>query len=249
MATWNGRPVLARLSASEIPAVADAEALAGLRAGINAAIDYAGSHTAAAEIVFTAAKRMAQQHPAYGYSHQFLAGVELAKPHLLRLAGQDHLSTFRQIAGACITCGEGPLTETSYDGVCGDCHAAAAIAVREADMATARAEEDRIAGELAGVRVELVPAAAPLAAWELELLARPDPRTPEQVAHDELVRRDKLVTRLDEDQPLAACGHGQDGDADDDFEFYPMTAADIPALTATSFARLFDGARTETGQE
>lgn len=83
----------------------------------------------------------------------------------------------------------------------------------------ARAEEDRIAGELAVIRVALVPAAP-----------------------------------LDEDQSaLPARGHGQDepelGDADEEFEFYPMTADDIPALTATSFARLFDGARTEPGQE
>lgn len=163
---------------------------------------------------------------------------------------------------------------------------------REAAMAPARAEEDRIAGELAVVRVELVPAPAPLAAWELELLARPDPRTPEQVAHDELVRRDELVRLQDGDQPATpARGHGQeidechamtpegamrprcgatgwvamfattvtcpqclvllaeqmqdDGDADEDFEFYPMTADDIPALTATSFERLFGGAHTE----
>lgn len=87
MSASSGRPALALLSASQIPAVPSTSALAGLVAGFMAAVAYAQRHDAAAELVFARAVVAARVHPDYGYSHEFLAGAEMAKAGLAALAG------------------------------------------------------------------------------------------------------------------------------------------------------------------
>lgn len=86
MAAWNGKPVLARVSAKQIPAVSSPSALDGLQAGFMAAIAYAGQHTAIGELRFNGALRDAREQHDYGYSRGFLAGVEAAKAELAALA-------------------------------------------------------------------------------------------------------------------------------------------------------------------
>lgn len=89
MSVMSGRPVLARQSPAQIPAVASRSALDGLAAGFLAAVTYAGSHTEAAELAFNTALRDARENPEhdYDYSRLFLAGLELAKAGLLQLTG------------------------------------------------------------------------------------------------------------------------------------------------------------------
>lgn len=82
-----GRPVLARQSPAQIPAVACRSALDGLAAGFLAAVTYAGSRTDAARLVFDAAVRDARENHDYDYSREFLAGLELAKAELLLIGG------------------------------------------------------------------------------------------------------------------------------------------------------------------
>lgn len=82
MAAWTGRPVLALLDAAQIPAVPLTPALHGLAEGFLAALTVAADRSAAAEAGFTRAVQTARQHPDYGYSREFLAGVELAKAEL-----------------------------------------------------------------------------------------------------------------------------------------------------------------------
>lgn len=87
MSVTTGRPVLARQSSAQIPAVASRSALDGLAAGFLAAVTYAGSHTEAARLAYDAAIRDAREHHDYDYSREFLAGLELAKAELLLIGG------------------------------------------------------------------------------------------------------------------------------------------------------------------
>lgn len=87
MSASTGRPVLARQSPAQIPAIASASALAGLAAGFLAAVAYSGRHTAAGELAYSVALRDARQHHDYDYSREFLAGLELAKGALTTLIG------------------------------------------------------------------------------------------------------------------------------------------------------------------
>lgn len=87
MSVTTGRPVLARQSSAQIPAVASRSALDGLAAGFLAAVTYAGSHTEAARLVYDAAILDARTGHDYDYSREFLAGLELAKAELQLLIG------------------------------------------------------------------------------------------------------------------------------------------------------------------
>lgn len=83
-----GRPVLALLDPAQIPLVTVPTALAGLTAGVLAAVALAGDHSAAGRRAFAAAVLDARSNPKrdYAYSRAFLAGVELAKTELAALA-------------------------------------------------------------------------------------------------------------------------------------------------------------------
>lgn len=88
MIAATGRPVLALLDPAQIPLVTAPTALAGLTAGVLAAVALAGDHSPAAREAFTASVLDARSNPKrdYGYSRGFLAGVELAKTELAALA-------------------------------------------------------------------------------------------------------------------------------------------------------------------
>lgn len=88
MKGWTGRPVLAMLSASQIPAVPATSALAGLRAGILSTLD-AAPHDAAGERCFDEALLDARTGPDrdYEYSHQFAIGAEAAAALLHQISG------------------------------------------------------------------------------------------------------------------------------------------------------------------
>lgn len=87
----SGRPYLAMLSASQIPAVPSTSAVAGLRAGFDAACQYAACHTAAARKAFEDALIDARKNPEHDfeYSRAFLRGVVMATPELEALAAKD----------------------------------------------------------------------------------------------------------------------------------------------------------------
>lgn len=87
MSAATGRPVLARQSPAQIPAITSATALAGLAAGFLAAVTYSGSHTPAGELAYSMALRDARQNHDYDYSREFLAGLELAKGELNLIGG------------------------------------------------------------------------------------------------------------------------------------------------------------------
>lgn len=88
MIASTGRPVLALLDAAQIPLVTAPSALAGLTAGVLAAVALAGDHSATARAAFAASVLDARSNPKrdYDYSRAFLAGVELAKSELAALA-------------------------------------------------------------------------------------------------------------------------------------------------------------------
>lgn len=86
----SGRPYLAMLSASQIPAVSSTSAVAGLRAGFDAVCEYAARHTEAARKAFEDALVDARKNPEHDfeYSRAFLRGVVMATPELEALASE-----------------------------------------------------------------------------------------------------------------------------------------------------------------
>lgn len=85
--TRTGRPVLAWMSAAQIPAVSARTALDGLLAGFMAAVTYAGHHTDAGALRFNLALTDARKGHDYDYSREFAVGLELAKQALADLNG------------------------------------------------------------------------------------------------------------------------------------------------------------------
>lgn len=83
------RPVLATLTAEQVPALDPSPAVRGLAAGIDAALRLAEDHGPAGEAVFASTLRVVRSSDLFdvAYCQEFAAGYTLAAAELRRIGG------------------------------------------------------------------------------------------------------------------------------------------------------------------